>query len=73
MFGERCSNQTVGHTGFTGQCLISDPVNKITIMIMSNSVHTPIIYPRIFEGKTFRTGLYGQLIDSVYKEIFAND
>lgn len=69
LFGERCSNQTIGHTGFTGQCFISDPMNKITIMIMSNSVHSPIIYPRIFEGKTFRTGLYGQLIDSIYDEL----
>jgi CubicO group peptidase (beta-lactamase class C family) len=69
LFGEKCSNQTIGHTGFTGQCLVSDPENKVTIMIMTNSVHSPIIYPRIFEGKTFRTGLYGQLIDSVYDEL----
>ncbi|MED7819689.1 MULTISPECIES: serine hydrolase [unclassified Francisella] len=68
-FGEKCSDQTIGHTGFTGQCLISDPANKVTIMIMSNSVHSPIIYPRIFEGKTFRTGVYGQLVDSIYEDL----
>ncbi len=69
LFGERCSDQTIGHSGFTGQCLVSDPKNKVTVMIMTNSVHSPIIYPKIFEGKTFRTGLYGQLIDSVYDEL----
>ena len=69
LFGERCSDQTIGHTGFTGQCVVSDPKNKVTVMIMTNSVHSPIIYPRIFEGKTFRTGLYGQLIDSIYDEL----
>ncbi|WP_150464315.1 serine hydrolase [Francisella sp. XLW-1] len=68
-FGEKCSDQTIGHTGFTGQCFISDSQNKITIIIMSNSVHSPIIYPRIFEGKTYRTGMYGQLIDSIYTEL----
>lgn len=65
-FGEKCSDSTIGHTGFTGQCFISDPQNKITVIITTNSVHCPIIYPRIFEGKTFRTGMYGQLIDSIY-------
>ncbi|AIT09897.1 beta-lactamase [Candidatus Francisella endociliophora] len=69
LFGEKCSDKTIGHTGFTGQCFISDPENKITIIIMSNSVHCRIIYPRIFEGKTFRTGLYGQLIDSIYESL----
>lgn len=69
VFGEKCSDSTIGHTGFTGQCFISDPQNKVTVIVMTNSVHCPIIYPRIFEGKTFRTGLYGQLIDSVYMEL----
>lgn len=41
----------------------------VTVMIMTNSVHSPIICPRIFEGKTFRTGLYGELIDSIYDEL----
>ncbi|ASG68726.1 UPF0214 protein YbbE [Francisella halioticida] len=69
LFGENCSDQTIGHTGFTGQCFVSDSKNKVTVMIMTNSVHSTIIYPRIFEGKTFRTGMYGQLIDSVYDEL----
>ncbi|MBK2006490.1 serine hydrolase, partial [Francisella orientalis] len=50
-FGEKCSDQTIGHTGFTGQCFISDFQNKITIIIMANSVHSLIIYPRILKVK----------------------
>lgn len=69
LFGEKCSDETIGHTGFTGQCLISDPVNEITIMIMANSVHCLIGYPRIFEGKTFRSGKYAELIDCIYSEL----
>ena len=69
LFGERCSNQTIGHIGFTGQCLISDPTNQIIIMIMTNSVHSPIGYPRVFEGKTFRAGKYAELIDCIYNEL----
>ncbi|QLE79010.1 serine hydrolase [Francisella sp. Scap27] len=68
-FGELCSNQTIGHTGFTGQCFIFDPVNKISIVIMTNSVHSPIIYPRVFSGKTFQSGKYAYLIDSIYKDL----
>ena len=68
-FGERCSDKTIGHAGFTGQFFLYDPVNEVTIYIMSNSVHSPIVYPRVFEGKTFRTGLHGGLIDSIYKEL----
>lgn len=69
LFGECCSNQTIGHTGFTGQYFISDPVNKVSIVIMTNSVHSPIIYPRVFSGKTFRTGKYATLIDEIYKKL----
>jgi len=69
LFGEKCSNQTIGHTGFTGQCLISDPINQLTIMIMTNSVHSPIGYPRVFEGKSFRSGRYAELIDTIYTEL----
>ncbi len=33
------SEQTYGHTGFTGTCLWVDPVNNIVIVFLSNRVH----------------------------------
>lgn len=33
------SEQTYGHTGFTGTCLWVDPINNIVIVFLSNRVH----------------------------------
>ena len=69
LFGEYCSSQTIGHTGFTGMCFIYDIEHDINILIMSNSVHTQILSPWVFEGKTYQVGMYARLIDEIYKEL----
>jgi CubicO group peptidase (beta-lactamase class C family) len=33
------SNQTFGHTGFTGTCVWMDPVHQLTYIFLSNRVH----------------------------------
>ena len=37
--GSLCSNNTIYHTGFTGQTLIIDRDNKIAIILLSNRIH----------------------------------
>ena len=37
--GYLCSNNTIYHTGFTGQTLIIDRDNKIAIILLSNRIH----------------------------------
>lgn len=37
--GSFCSNNTIYHTGFTGNTLIIDRSNKIAIIILSNRIH----------------------------------
>jgi CubicO group peptidase (beta-lactamase class C family) len=39
MFGERCSNQSFGHTGFTGTCVAVDPVKHISSIFLTSAVH----------------------------------
>jgi hypothetical protein len=49
--------------------LLVDPDAKLTIVICGNSVHCPIIYPRQFIGKTYHCGKFGNLINSIYRNL----
>jgi len=68
-YGDTCSDNSFGHLGFTGICILLDPATKITIIFTGNCVHSKIIYPRVFEGKLFRCGKYSELINLVYREL----
>ena len=37
--GDLLSSETYGHTGFTGTSIVIDPVNDISIILLTNSVH----------------------------------
>ena len=37
--GDLLSSQTYGHTGFTGTSIVIDPVNDVSIILLTNSVH----------------------------------
>ncbi len=37
--GDMLSAETYGHTGFTGTSIVMDPVNDISIILLTNSVH----------------------------------
>jgi CubicO group peptidase (beta-lactamase class C family) len=39
MFGELCSDQSFGHTGFTGTCVAVDPVKHISSILLTSAVH----------------------------------
>ncbi|HYA22397.1 MAG TPA: serine hydrolase domain-containing protein [Thermoproteota archaeon] len=39
MFGELCSGQSFGHTGFTGTCVAVDPVKHISSIFLTSAVH----------------------------------
>ena len=68
-WGDFCSDNSFGHLGFTGICLLVDPETQLTIVICGNSVHCPIVYPRQFIGKTYHCGKFGNLIDSIYTDL----
>ena len=39
MFGELCSDQSFGHTGFTGTCIAVDPQKRISSIFLTSAVH----------------------------------
>lgn len=43
--GQYFSEQTIGHTGFTGACLYADPAARLFVILLTNSVH-----PRVRKG-----------------------
>jgi CubicO group peptidase (beta-lactamase class C family) len=42
IFGNYAPNLTYGHDGWTGTMTVIDPVNHLTICILTNSIHTPL-------------------------------
>ncbi len=45
-FGTLASPQTYGHTGWTGTVTVIDPVNHMTIVMLSNKPHSPVADPQ---------------------------
>lgn len=37
--GDLLSNETYGHTGYTGTSIVIDPVNDLSIILLTNCVH----------------------------------
>jgi CubicO group peptidase (beta-lactamase class C family) len=58
------SNQTFGHTGFTGTCAWADPLHNIVFVFLSNR-----IYPTSENNKLAHLQIRAALQDAVYKAL----
>ncbi|MDA6163436.1 serine hydrolase, partial [Escherichia coli] len=69
-FGTLASPQTYGHTGWTGTVTVIDPVNHMTIVMLSNKPHSPVADPQknpnMFESGQLPIATYGWVVDQVY-------
>ena len=72
-FGPYASAQAIGHTGWTGTVTVIDPEYDLTIILLTNKRHTPVVdldednYG--FKGDEFELGRYGSIISLVYEAI----
>lgn len=59
------SNETYGHTGFTGTCVWVDPVYNLTYIFLSNRVH-----PDANNQKLIKSQIRGRIHDVAYEAMF---
>jgi len=57
-----CSQETFGHTGFTGTCVWADPKYKLIFVFLSNRV-----YPDAENGKLIKNNVRPRIHDMVYQ------
>jgi CubicO group peptidase (beta-lactamase class C family) len=57
-----CSQETFGHTGFTGTCVWADPKHKLIFVFLSNRV-----YPDAENGKLIKNNIRPRMHDIVYQ------
>lgn len=69
-FSNLVSSQTIGHTGWTGTLTIIDPINNISIALLTNAKNTPIVNEK-FLGDNFYIKNYGA-ISSLLMDAFIN-
>lgn len=60
------SNQTFGHTGFTGTCLWIDPTYELTFIFLSNRT-----YPNVGNRLLQHAHVREKMMDAAYEAIFA--
>ena len=65
-FGLNASEEAYGHTGWTGTCVVIDPKYSITITLLTNKRHSPIINGT-FDSDKYETGKYGKIMTMVYQ------
>lgn len=62
-FSPLSDTSTIGHTGWTGTLTVIDPVNNMSIVLLTNTKNSPVIDnqkdPNDFVGDHFLTGQYG--------------
>ena len=70
LFSNRASELTIGHTGFTGTMTLIDLENHLSIVLLTNKIHSRC-YERVkYSGGTdFSTGKYEGVIDLIYQSI----
>ncbi len=69
-FGPYASPYAIGHTGWTGTLTLIDPYYDLSIILLTNRKHTPIVETKDgtqFLGDTFETGKYGSIVTMVYE------
>lgn len=70
LFSSRASELTIGHTGFTGTMTLIDLENHLSIVLLTNKVHSRC-YERVkySGGIDFATGRYERVADLIYKSM----
>ncbi|MDN6470822.1 MAG: penicillin binding protein PBP4B [Tetragenococcus koreensis] len=62
-FSPLANTNTVGHTGWTGTLTVIDPVNNMSVVLLTNTKNSPVVDnkndPNDFVGDHFLTGQYG--------------
>jgi len=74
-FGPYASEQAFGHTGWTGTATLIDPELDLAIIYLTNKRHSPIIKDGerlTFEGDSYDSARYGNIMALVYEAILAN-
>ncbi|MDX3774251.1 penicillin binding protein PBP4B [Chromatiaceae bacterium AAb-1] len=73
-FGAYASPYAFGHTGWTGTVTVIDPYYGLTIVLLTNKKHSPVIADGdesyYFAGDRFETGMYGSVITKIYEAMF---
>lgn len=61
----------VGHTGWTGKCVIVDFRRGVYFLLLTNKKHSPVValpeYWNLFEGDLTSAGKYGNIADLFYR------
>ncbi|EGO2574260.1 penicillin binding protein PBP4B, partial [Enterococcus faecalis] len=74
-FSPLSDTSTVGHTGWTGTLTVIDPVNNVSIVLLTNSKNSPVLDkekdPNDFVGNHYLTSGYG-LISTLVADSFKN-
>jgi N-acetylmuramoyl-L-alanine amidase len=68
-FGPYASEQTIGHTGWTGTVTAIDPKHDLIIILLTNKIHAPVSAEdrdRFVTAK-FETGKYGSIMSLIYE------
>lgn len=76
-FSPLASNQTVGHTGWTGTLTVIDPIKNIGIALFTNKKNSPVINneenPHLFVGDKYLLGGYGMASTLIMNAILLNN
>lgn len=66
IFGDQVSDQTFGHTGWTGTLTMMDPKANLSLVWLCNKVSTPLLVPdqdyNDFEGSHYAMVQYRQIV-----------
>jgi len=65
-FSTYASPYAIGHTGWTGTVTVIDPKYDLTIILLTNKKHSAY-YKGNFEGDSFATGKYGDVMQLIYE------
>ena len=74
-FGPYASEQTIGHTGWTGTVTAIDPKHDLIIILLTNKIHAPVSPEDQdkFTTSHFETGKYGGIMALIYEAFLENE
>lgn len=69
-FSRRASQNSIGHTGFTGSMTLIDLENHLSVVLLTNKVHSKCYERTKYSGGIdFVTGKYEDVVDLIYKSM----
>ncbi|KYZ76035.1 hypothetical protein AXX12_06220 [Anaerosporomusa subterranea] len=73
-FGPYASEQTIGHTGWTGTVTLIDPKHDLVVILLTNKIHAPVSAEDRdrFTTAKFETGKYGSIMALIYEAFLEN-